>query len=510
MNIVFDIDDTIIDETGFILKEAPAYLKKKYGMDAKVVNPNGKNVAEIFGLYEFFKSKDSTLSEEELTLKCKKAIASYNAKMFLKYSFQPLRPDASNIINDLTSRGYKITFVSLRGIKTKEEETIKDVFLRKVAVPLLTKLQLKLNDIKYKQLVLVEKVEDKKQIIADLKPSFVFEDTIEVINDLSDIDTIPVCVETPHNVLEEFENERVVRVPFTHESVMEVVNNAEKNKLVKKPKRELTKKEKNKRKIKSLKMYQKFYTENFYKLIRVSAKIYSKVYDLNPLIIGEENIPKEKGPDVFVSNHRNIKDPLITMALLKHPTHFAALKRMFENNENIFGTVGNNLGTYATTFLVKSAGALPIARPEDTDYMITNLQTFKYINDYLAAGSATAIYPEGTINRKPDENGNILPLKSNQAFKIAEDGKGVVRPIAMVWVPKEVDIPNRVIIAFLKPIYTEGLKASEIAQRWTTSVNNAINGINTIIEELVKINTKKDDAESVNKVKVLSQNIRSL
>ena len=41
MNI--DIDDTIVDETGFMMKHAPRYLKKVLGRDFSVANPDRNN-----------------------------------------------------------------------------------------------------------------------------------------------------------------------------------------------------------------------------------------------------------------------------------------------------------------------------------------------------------------------------------------------------------------------------------------------------------------------------------
>ena len=35
MNIVIDIDDTIVDETGFMIKKAPKYLKR-YGIKPEI------------------------------------------------------------------------------------------------------------------------------------------------------------------------------------------------------------------------------------------------------------------------------------------------------------------------------------------------------------------------------------------------------------------------------------------------------------------------------------------
>lgn len=253
--------------------------------------------------------------------------------------------------------------------------------------------------------------------------------------------------------------------------------------------------EKKNTKVKRLKVYPRVFTELFYKIIRTFCKGYvMKRY--NPIVLGEENLPKEKGANVFIGNHRNIKDPLITIALLKNPTHFIALKRMFNYNDNIWGKVGKNPGTVLTSLFVRSIGALPIARPTEENYRIENLQTFRYIEKYLNEKSAIAIYPEGTLNRHPDKDGNILPLKSNASFQMAERGKAVIRPVAIVWIPNEVGVKNRAIISFLKPIYTDELRGSEISEMWHSAINDAISSMNKMIEEMMKVSKLSSEEES--------------
>ncbi len=327
---------------------------------------------------------------------------------------------------------------------------------------------------------------EKIHIAREKEAKIIFDDNVQVLENV-DESIIPVCIKEPHNELVQFKNDNVIRIALEYEEVFQLLKE---KKLVKR-----TNSYKNK--LKNLTIYQKLGTEIMYRIVRNIGKGFVlKKY--NPFIIGEENLPKEKGKDVFVGNHRNIKEPLITIVSLKNPTHFAALKRMFEYNENMFGTVGKNMGTLVTTLFVKSIGALPIARPTDTDYVMTNLQTFKHVDEYLENKSAFATYPEGTLNRDPEKDGNILPLKSDYAFKIAEDGKGIVRPVAIVWVPDEIPIENRVFIAYLKPIYTENMKATEIGKAWSESMNNAIDTINQMIEELRKVT----DYSSMEKVKV--------
>lgn len=486
MNVVFDVDDTITKETEFMLKYAPSFLMKKYNIQAKVVNPNGYNVDEVYGIKNILASKG--VKKEDLDKETKKIVDSFWNKYFLKYMFYPLRSDIKDITKELKEMGYNINFVSLRGKKTIDKLNPIEKIVRLGIVPFLTKMQLVMNGIKHDKLYLVESNEDKLRIADDLNAKIIFDDNVSLLENVKH--SVPVCIETPHNVNHEFENKNVRKCLLDIDEILDIADECKKN---------------NKSTIKSdrfknLKLYQKVYTETVYKLCRnVSKKQVIKMF--KPFVIGEENLPIIGGPNVFVGNHRNIKDPVITISLLENPTHFAALKRMFEYNENIFGPVGKNLGTYFTTWFVKSIGALPIARPNEENYMTINFQTFKYIEDYLNLNSSVAIYPEGTLNRHPEENGDILPLKSNHAFKIAENGKAIIRPVAIVWVPKEVDIENRVLITFLPPIYTNGMKANEIAEKWEKDMHEAITSMNSILDELIKMHNNGDNVKVKHHIK---------
>lgn len=478
MNLLFDIDSTITRETEFMIKNAPNYLKKKFGCHFTIDNSNGYDVSEVFGVKKYL--EDNGFRQEEIVTELKRINSGFWNKYFVKYIFYPLKSDVAKTISELRKRGCKIYFASLRGRKTHENESLSQKIIRTKVVPFLTKLQLIMNHVKYDGLILVEGNEEKARIAQKLKAKFVFDDQIEVLKML-DYSTSPICIEAPHNVLLSIDDEKIHRIPFDYKSMVSIVYST--NSL---RGENVQTQEKKNVKIKKLKVYQRIYTEAFYRIVRTFGKGYvMKRY--NPIILGEENLPKEKGANVFVGNHRNVKDPIITIALLENPTHFVALKRMFNYNENIFGKVGKNLGTVFTTFFVHSIGALPIARPTDENYRMVNLQTFRYIAEYLKEKSAVAIYPEGTLNRHPDKDGNILPLKSNASFKIAEKGKAVVRPVAIVWIPNEAGVRNRVIISFLKPIYTNELRENEISEIWNSAINNAISSMNKMIEEMMKV-----------------------
>ncbi len=171
MNIIFDIDDTITDETGFLLKYAPGYLKKHYGIETQVKNPDGYNVSEVFGLYEIFR-RDSSLSEKDIEEKCRKAVNGFWNSHFLRYMFYPIREDAAKVIAALNRKNCHISFVTLRGRKTHDNETKLQCLVRKRIVPLLTAMQLKINHINYDRLIMAETSEEKIETVMKLKADY--------------------------------------------------------------------------------------------------------------------------------------------------------------------------------------------------------------------------------------------------------------------------------------------------------------------------------------------------
>ena len=85
MNVIFDIDDTVTNETEFMLKYAPKFLKEKYNIDVKVINPNGYNVDEVYGIRKILLSKGAL--KKDVDKATKHVVDSFWNKHFLKYMF---------------------------------------------------------------------------------------------------------------------------------------------------------------------------------------------------------------------------------------------------------------------------------------------------------------------------------------------------------------------------------------------------------------------------------------
>ena len=161
--VVFDIDDTITYETEFLKQHAPKFLKDKYDIDIVIKNENGYNLEEIYDLNNILVK--TGLNEEEAKYKSKKITNDFWNSNFIKYNLKKVRPGVKDLIHQLKKDGYDIHFVSLRGKKTKENDTKLNEFVRLKIVPLITKILLFSNGIKYDKLTLVKNEEEKLDYI---------------------------------------------------------------------------------------------------------------------------------------------------------------------------------------------------------------------------------------------------------------------------------------------------------------------------------------------------------
>lgn len=491
MNIVFDIDDTITKETEFMLEYAPKYLKKKYNIDVTMKNPNGYNVSEVFGLREMF--NEEFLSEEEVEQKCTKATNDFWNSNYIKYMFYPLKKGAAKSINRLKEQGCNIYFLSMRGKKTKEKDTKFNEFIRLKVVPFLTKMQLKLNGIHYNQLKLVQTESEKLEFIKKIKPSFVLDDQVSLLERVPET-TQAICVTAPHNQQMEI-SEKITRISS--------YENNEMNRVVEEYSR--IKNKKLKRYV-NVKFYERAFTEGLYVLVRNVSK-HILVNKFKPIVCGLENVPDDKRAVIYTGNHRNNLDPLISTLFIDEPTHWAALLRLFEAKENLFGRNDIYMLRKLSSMLIKSIGCVPIARSTDENYQRVNLKTMLKIDEYIKMGSSIGFYPEGTLNRKPEEQ-NLLPLASDAVFKIVSRNNAWLQPVATVWVPKDIDIPNKVVLIFPKTIETTGMKANEIQTQWKQLLNDSIDSVNEMFEELRTIEKSEASDKQIKKEFVI-QNFKS-
>ncbi len=136
MNIVFDIDDTIVDETGFMLKWAPLYLKLKCKFKPVIRNQEGYNLSEVFGLEEVFQKDFAPKGDLDKVCKIE---SGFWTSFFVLYILHPVKRDARKMINELKANGNNIYIVSCRGRRAREKETIYKETIRIRIVSFLTK-----------------------------------------------------------------------------------------------------------------------------------------------------------------------------------------------------------------------------------------------------------------------------------------------------------------------------------------------------------------------------------
>lgn len=461
MNIVFDIDDTVVDETGFMLKKAPQYLKKQ-GIKAEIKNLNGYNLAEVFGLKEYFQNQPG-LRNEEIIQKCKEIENGFWNHFFCSYIFCRCKKGVRKTINELKKSGINVYFVSCRGKKTKEMPTKFDEFVRLKLVPFLTALQLKRNFIEYNQIKLVSSEDEKIEFINKIHAQFVFDDQIGILQRLPKFSQ-GIYVKTLHSVREAWDNKIMFLTSFADSRVQEIIlrgYNGEKRK-----------------KHTYVKWYERKCTEFFYRLSRCLLKNLL-TRKIRPMVFGVEEIPADKRAVIYAGNHRNNFDPVILTLYLRRPVHWCALLRLFEAKENLFGRNDIYILRKISALFIKAMGAVPIARPTDDNYREINVSTLLKVDEYIKRGSSIGFFPEGTINRMPEET-DLLPIASKAVFQLAARNSCWIQPFSVVWRTNK-NIFDKVVIVFTEAIETTGMNVKEIREHWEQAVNRGIKKANDIL-----------------------------
>lgn len=483
---IFDIDDTIVEETRFMLDKAPDFLLKQYNIHVKIRNPNGYDVAEVYGLADYFKSLGD--SDQLANEKCKQINQSFWNSNFIKYCMQPIKPGVKETIEMLKEQGYKIIFLSLRGKLSQKRSAIND-FIRLWFVPFITIIQLSRGHLKYDIVKLVKTKAEKIEYINSLNPDYVFEDQSDIISNISSKSLI-FCIKTTHNN-DLVTSEHIVKIEnFYPQQIEQVVISKLKEEQQKQKKRSLIQKSIVREKcIKNPVFLRKELTELAYSFSRIIGIPFAQEI-FHPIVKGRENILKT-GAITFVGNHRNKLDPVIIGATSGRNIHWGALLRMFQGKENLFSSGRNPIPCYISAAFITAVGAVPIARNTDDDYLRINLESIKMLYQFLAWDGAVGLFPEGTLNRNPDEN-ILLPLKSDRVFKMACEMESIIQPISIVWIPKCLSKKHKVIITYGYPINCRNRTIEETIDIWNTTVNRDIEEANKLIARINAIEKLND------------------
>lgn len=501
--VIFDIDDTIVDETKFMKNNAPQFIMEEYGITVTEINPNGYDVKEVYDLKNYFLNHG--FSEDEAIEKSNEINKKFWNKNFVKYCMQPIKDGVKDTINYFKEHGYKIHFVSLRGKPTAGKVgSISGDFIRLGVVPLLTKIQLVKGGLKFDVLKLVKSNEEKINYINSMSPDFVFEDQSSIISEINPNSKV-FCVDTLHNKFSSLSDDvtRISNVSLAEikncvSEVMENNNTSKKNTLMNNAVANMC--------ITNPIYLRKILTETTYTIVKtIGSPIFNSKY--KPIIKGADNIPKD-GAVAFVGNHRDKLDPVLITATQNRKVHWGALLRMFQGKENLFSSGKNSIPCYLSAAFITAMGAVPIARKDDENYLNINLKSIQMMNQMLSWNGAVGLFPEGTLNRNPNEQ-NILHLKSNRVFRLVKDNEGIIQPFSIVWLPKDLDIENRVIVNYGTPINTRNKSAKEISTMWNEIVDEDIELSKRLIEEIKDVSDVASNKEKNKKIKYLIKQFKN-
>lgn len=159
-----------------------------------------------------------------------------------------------------------------------------------------------------------------------------------------------------------------------------------------------------------------------------------------PHIEGKANVPKS-GPVIFASNHLSFIDSIAIPVAAPRPVHFLAKSSYFE---------GTGLSGWFSREFFTAIGAVPVQRGAGQ----AALDALDQQRVLLEAGSAVALYPEGTRSL----DGRLYKGRTGVAFLALQTGAPVV-PVGLLGtaevMPVGAKIPSmtkRVTVKFGEPI----------------------------------------------------------
>ena len=88
-------------------------------------------------------------------------------------------------------------------------------------------------------------------------------------------------------------------------------------------------------------------------------------------------------------------------------------------------------------------------------------------------------------------------------LKIIKDNEGLIQPFSIVWLPKDLEVENRVIINYGIPINTRNRSVKEIATMWDDVVEFDIELSKKLIEDIKTISNNSCDNEKQKQLKLL-------
>lgn len=365
MNIGIDVDGVLTYYEEFQLKYGMKYFKN---IPEDKIDKTKPDLRDMFGV-------------------SKKDYNKFWAKYIWKYCItEPMRKDASAVINKLSEEGNKIYIITSRAHVT--ETGFMGKIFRKMLFDWLKK-----NNINYEAIELcrekgseIDKVEACKKYNIDV----MIDDQVENIIETSKVCKEVLCFHSDYN--KDVNGNNIKRVYNWNDVYDEIHKMNDKDYFTVKSNSEISQMSRED-KIKyytDLKEYihnlpfddKKYDTEEkfFSKIAKVGVPIFNLCF--NPKIFGKENIPNEKGY-LLVSNHNNYYDqfPIISALGWDYPVHFLTATKMLKLKRG---------GLYLKT------GVVSVNREDEVDRKNSSLEIKKILSHRRSAG----IFPEGRTNRE--------------------------------------------------------------------------------------------------------------
>ena len=200
----------------------------------------------------------------------------------------------------------------------------------------------------------------------------------------------------------------------------------------------------------------------FYSFLRNCARLfYIIVYHI--VIIGGENIPKEKGGYIIASNHVSNNDPPVVGITFKGKYTFMAKEELFDINP-LF------------TWLITKLGAFPVKRgAKDSSAIDRALESLK-------EGRIFVIFPEGTRSK----DGTLGRAKSGVTL-IAAQAKAPVVPVFIRYGRKK--FRRNIYISIGEKIPAERFDVDISDRKMLKAVSS------TIMDEIAKLQENMPDVD---------------
>lgn len=465
-NYGIDIDGTLTNFEKFIYDNGVDYMRKKYQIE--LTYPYGYDVDETFEVADVMVLRG--YNQEEAELLAKKIMSDFWNRFYLKYALlTPFRNGVKELIQEMHKNGDKVYIISSRK-RTCETGLIGAIMRGTV------RLQLLLNGVHYDELILCENDDEKLKVIEAKEIDVMYDDKPYIMDRLPEnIDTI--CVNSSYNQEGEFTRKATRIDNYVDELTrFKKMNGTLKGGTVVSKGRNEFKKEMEK-------------TERTYRILKFIAKpIVNQVF--KPIILNTENAEIE-GPAVVAPTHRETLDPFVIITTNNLSIHWGALKRFFDATDSIFNNSKKPFLCKLTSKLFTMIGAVPVDR--DNPRAIDSIKFVKYLREDGVVG----IFPESSTNKKLENKYGKFRLSKlitqeegthdveEGAFRLTQKYNATLLPISIVWIPKNLDLENKVVINYRKPIKLDGQYAlSELANMWLESVNEGIVESTSLVEEI--------------------------